>query len=187
VTLLFDLGSINWAEVLINTIIAAALGIGISLFFRYFIIEDINRIYKRNRTQMIHGLLSEVYRIQRIIGEVFTILERQPDFYPAHGCLLHSLTDSDKRVLQAYYNQVHNAFERMKGFNDWTMHMTDVEILAITNYANYSDQFLEFLNHDFPEYFPEMLNWRKQSALEMIGLLGDFVTEEFRNAWREVS
>jgi hypothetical protein len=184
---LFDLDSINWAEVLINTIIATVFGVGISLFFKYVIIEDINRIYKRNRSEMIRGLLSETYRIQSIMEDVFVIIERQPDFVPDQGGTLLSLTDSEKRILQFKYQQVHNIFEYMKRFNDWKLHMTDVENLAITNYANYSDGFIKFLIKRIPEYFPEYLSARKKHALDIIYSLEDFVTNEFKDAWKKVS
>jgi len=119
--------------------------------------------------------------------DVFVIIERQPDFVPDQGGTLLSLTDSEKRILQFKYQQVHNIFEYMKRFNDWKLHMTDVENLAITNYANYSDGFIKFLIKRIPEYFPEYLSARKKHALDIIYSLEDFVTNEFKDAWKKVS
>lgn len=184
---LLDWNAINWADIIINTILSVVVSVIVALILKHFIIEDLNRIHNKNRIGMIQGLLSETYRIDNIMKSVFAIIEEKTDFTPNHGCTLLSLTDGEKNRLRYYYDQIHKIFESMKQFKDWKSHMTYTESLAIANYANYSDQFMEFLIRNIPEYFPEMLSVRKKYALEIIDLLDDFVTGEFKDAWKKIS
>jgi len=182
---LFEWDQINWADVLVNTLISIAVSIIVALILRYFIIENINRIHNKNRDGMIRGLLTDAHRVHNIMKSVFAIIVEQQDFTPNHVCVLLHLTDGEKGRLNYYHNQIHAISERMIAFNDWKLFMDYDENLTIANYVHYSDLFLEPLLREIPQYSTEDLEERKKYALKIIDLFGDLVPEEFRNDWNQ--
>lgn len=171
----------SWIPIIVG-ILAALI---IAIVFRFVIKHDISSIYDTNRSDLINGMLQDVYRVQHIMADVFEIVERQPDFTPREDMIVF-FEDRDRRLLQWHFRQIHTFFDGIRGFNQWRTYLTRQEFFAIANYIAMSDGFLETLLNDLT-YLPNFLTDRQNRALEIIDLLGNFVTPEFRNAWLETN
>lgn len=168
---------IDWLTVLVTS----AIAIGIAVFFRYVIKHDINRIYEENRDDLIKGMLDDIYKVQVIMGDVYSIFENKSDFNPREDGELQ-FTSRERTRLRWYYRQIHTFYEGFRGFNQWRTHMTKKEFFALANYVAMSDGFVESLLNDLT-YMKSFLEELRKHALEIIELFENYVSTEFRNAW----
>jgi len=168
---------IDWSTVFVTSVIA----IGIAMFFRYVIKQDINKIYEENRADLIKGMLDDVYGVQDIMGDVFSILENKSGFNPKQDGSIQ-FTPHERTQLRWHYRQIHTFYEGFRRFNQWRTHMTKKEFFALANYVSMSDGFVESLLNDLT-YTRSFLEERQKNAHKIIELLGNHITAEFRNAW----
>ncbi len=166
--------------------ISSLIALGIALFFRFFMRPYIELVYKDNRDSIINGMLREIYRTDTCMAEVYSILQNQNNFVPDHAQIF-TFTQREVNMIRFQYSIVHRISSDLSNFTDHRMHIRDDEYLALSNYAHFSDQFLEWLLHQpFGEYMPEFLESRKGFARDIIKFFNKHLSFEFKRDWNAV-
>lgn len=130
---------------------------------------------------MIDAMLKDVYRVQEIMGNVFEILEKIPDFNPKlEGTL--SIPKNELRLLDYHLLLIKPLYEGFLKFDQWRLFLTMDEILSLANYVAMSHGFVDGLVK-YQWYSRTHLTAREGHALQIIKAFPKCISAEFKEAW----